>query len=247
MRLSKRLKKAIKIYRREGAVSLLRSISDFIQYRTNKRYVRYILAEKGIYYSAYHKRIRTDSKDRWEMMSPFLSSKQTALDIGCASGYFTSRLADKGYFTLGIDVDEDRLESARREYGWKNGLAFSHYQITPTNISQLPEFDIIFLLTVYHHWCYHFGYENAEQMLRELGKQADKIFFEPPGKNAEKLSLVSGESPSKDTSIKDYYIHLIQSIFDNNIEIEYIGEAEYPHEINRSDPIFLINCEEYNN
>lgn len=224
-----------KILREEGLKSLIKSAHRFIGRK---------LTKLGIYRLPYHKRHRTDSLDRWNLIEPNLSENDnTALDIGCASGYFTNKLANNGLFSIGIDINRKRTNTSRKVWKDTENLGFMTYEINPQNIEKLPEFDVSLMLTVYHHWCKHYGREKSEYMLRELGKKSEKIFFEPPGKEDSRFELLGDSIGHKD--IVQYYEDLLYNIFDGNINVKHLGAAEYPPKEERTDQIFLIECGEY--
>jgi SAM-dependent methyltransferase len=226
------------VYREEGIRSVVVSARRSIVRR---------LVDMGLLRQRpYHERKRTDSEDRWEMIVPHLpETDETALDIGCASGFFAARLADEGLSTTGIDVDRDRIETARRIYDGKEGVEFDVRHLDPRTVSELPTVDVVLLLTVYHHWCDNFGRENAEDMLRELASNSKKILFEPPGEASHRFQFVGERPLADDESIIDYYSSLLMSIFDERVEVTYLGETEYPSDATRTDPVFLIDCREY--
>ncbi len=194
----------------------------------------------------YHMVKRTDSPHRWELIEPHLKPEDhTALDIGSASGFFTAKLADRGMFAIGLEVRNDRVESAVRSWGTRPGLAFMRWSLEPENIAWLPEVDVVLLLTVYHHWCNTFGRPEAEEMLRELGRKTNRLIFEPPGRHDAKFPAVCDSPISADEGIDEYYTSLILRIFDDQVDVTYLGEAEYPSSRYRTDPLFLIDCRAY--
>ncbi|WP_331233233.1 methyltransferase [Natronorarus salvus] len=226
------------IYRREGLRPLAAS---------SRRFVARTLVDVGLRHQRpYHERKRTDSDDRWEMMAPKLAeTDETAVDIGCASGFFTAKLGNEGLTVTGIDVDRERIETAKRTWEGTEGIEFVVERLDPENVSELPPVDVVLLLTVYHHWCEHFGRESAEGMLRELATRSNKIFFEPPGEASHRFQYIGERPIAADESIVEYYTSLLLSVFDGRVEVEHLGEAEYPSSATRTDPVFLIDCQEY--
>lgn len=168
------------------------------------------------------------------------------MDIGCADGFFTRKISEKGYFTIGIDNSADRVENAKKRHKNKENITFVEKTITPENISNLPSTDIVLLLTVFHHWCGEFGNTQAEEMLRSLAENSEKIIFEPPGTEASNFSKISGERPvDSNMSVEKYYDTLLTEIFPDEVDINYLGETEYNPATTRTDPIYVISCSEY--
>lgn len=199
------------------------------------RYGRYTIRD-----SAYQS-VRIDNENRWRMIESVLDTNDTTvIDIGCAEGYFTVKCAAAGLLSLGIDIDEDRLKVARRKYGGSPGVSFTHWQLTPETIEDLFPADVYLLLSVYHHWHEEFGEETAEEMLRILGERSSKIVFEPPGQKLDRPTIDGYDGDS----VKDYYRTLLVTIFNEQITVNYLGEAAYSG-TERRDPVFLIQCDSY--
>lgn len=184
---------------------------------------------------------RVDNEQRTEILRQHISARdENLLDIGCADGVLTRRLSKAGLFSIGIEQNELRLEKAQKKERFKNNVRFIRYEITPENIHNLPSFDIVLLLTVYHHWGRNYGWDVAEGMLKQLAEKADKLFFEPPGTELEAIDF----DYQREDSIEEYYYKYIDDVFDGRVEIKHIGTADYMGG-NRRDPMFLIECENY--
>ena len=162
---------------------------------------------------------------------------------------FSGQLSDRGLFTIGIERKRERLTNAKHSYGENERLAFMHSEITPATITDLPSVDVVLLLTVYHHWTKNFGQEPAENMLRSLASKSNKIFFEPPGHIDDPEEFIKyqiGNDPvGENESIQAYYEDLLSSIFDETVSVIHLGTAPYPSDNNRTDPVFMIECSQY--
>lgn len=225
--------RAKEIYHNEGIVPLaVRSFKFSINYIKN-----------GFSIPGYHSHKRTDNVDRWEVIKSHLDSTDSnLLDIGCAEAVLTSKFSNEGLFCVGVERSKKQLGTAYRKNRFNDNLGFVMYDVTPKSIDQLPSFDVIMLLTVYHHWCRDFGYEASEEMLRTLATIADKkLFFEPPGFEIERPAF----DGYNDTSIDSYYESYLDFIFEGRVQIEHIGNADYAGG-DRTDPLFKINCSGFN-
>lgn len=185
--------------------------------------------------------IRTDLGHRWEMLEPFIDETDgNLLDIGCAEGYVTKRATDRGLFAVGIDTSEARITKAKSRYTNVEGLLFWNFEITPDNVESLPAFDITCLLTVYHIFCMEYGRNAAEKMLRSIGRQSGKIFFEPPGE-------WSGPHPFEDADqkpINEAYGAYLSDIFDDEADAEFVGFTEMGPDTGEN-PVFVVHCQDY--
>jgi len=101
MGLSKLFARAQEIYYEEGLLSLLASVKRFAYGRVNKTQRR-LFARFGML-TPYHERKRTDSEERWKWISNQLESDDgSAMDIGCASGFFPANCQTADSSQLGL-------------------------------------------------------------------------------------------------------------------------------------------------
>ena len=245
-----KIKRFFRSLRREGVSRTVSSTIEYIAVGMRRRARALGILTGLIEPTLYHNRKRTDSELRWEMIVKHLDSNDTtALDIGCADGFFTAKLADEGMTVEGIDVKADRLASARKAWGDKKGVKFTQKTIDPESIRSLPNVDVVLLLTVYHHWVTQNGRDVAEVMLRELATRSNKIFFEPPGtvdqQEVYQKWPIGGRPVKSGEKVAEYYLEILESVFDSTVSITYIGEAEYTDGRGRTDPLFVINCRDY--
>ncbi len=80
-------------------------------------------------------------------------SNKTVLDLGCNGGYFSFALAQQARQILAIDGEAEliRLNIAKQADLGITNIDFRQALITPDLISELPEFDIVLFLSVFHH------------------------------------------------------------------------------------------------
>lgn len=131
--------------------------------------------------------LRTRKRDestqlRWQAIENNLGIEGgTALDIGSNLGHFVLRLAEKGFFCIGIDMAYGNVkiaQYAQRKAGIENA-AFSVMAVTPDNVNRLPAVDVLVFFSVWHHWIVAYGHEQALDMLRVIwGKTRHVMFFE---------------------------------------------------------------------
>lgn len=119
---------------------------------------------------------------RWHAIKSDLTFKHgSMMDIGCNVGFFTMKFAEMGFFSLGIDGDSENIyvASLARQTGKVEHAAFMNCFITPENIKDLPEVDVITFFSVWHHWIGLYGLEHAREMLTVLwSKTNHKLYFE---------------------------------------------------------------------
>ncbi len=118
---------------------------------------------------------------RWAAIEATLRDEviDSALDIGCNTGYFCFSWAAKGISTLGVDRDERSLRIAQyaaKRMGTRN-VGFCNMDLTPDMIQLLPHADVVLLLSVWHHWVRGYGLELASEMLAAVWKKSQKVLF----------------------------------------------------------------------
>ena len=187
---------------------------------------------------------RVDNRDRWDFMKPCFNGIDMAIDIGCAEGYFTRKLAKQGIFSVGIDNNAERVEKALAASDGQDGCGFMNWELRPDNIGQLPKADVILLLTVHHHWVRHYGLEDAERMFQTVMDRADTVLYEPPGDRA----LRDSEKIDPEDSVA-FYIDRLKELYGESIDIIEYSMFDYKKDpedrlanVNtRKDPIFVLN------
>ena len=166
------IKRGLTVLRDEGLVTFL------------KQTLNYLLSKSGLSsggydygsYPDYQKDRQKGNKIRWEMISPHITADSSVLDVGCNAGEMTSRAAKQGAFSIGIDVRPDTIAKAKEENGGEENIAFVHSEVTLDNIPSLPNFDAVFLLSVYHQWHKIYDSKTASEMLHGLGKNVTRTF-----------------------------------------------------------------------
>ncbi len=219
------LLRAKRIYREEGLATLISRAKRFS--------IKFV--KNGFSIPRYQSNKRTDTEKRWTILQKYIDDEdRNLLDIGCADGQLTTKFHDRGLFCVGVDRAEQMLALARSGQEYTDGIGFVKYDITPDSIRKLPDFDVVLLLTVYHHWVNAYGLDSAEDMLINLVQHCDKLFFEPPGRTIHnEVQKSSGET------VEEYYTGYLTEVFPPEVNIDHIGTTDYAGG-NRSDPLYLI-------
>ena len=118
---------------------------------------------------------------RWAAIEAALHAEviDSAVDIGCNTGYFCFSLAAKGIPTLGVDRDDRSLRIAQYAASRMRaqGVGFCKMDLTPDTMRLLPQADLVLLLSVWHHWVRGYGLEVASELLTEVWKKSQKVLF----------------------------------------------------------------------
>jgi SAM-dependent methyltransferase len=134
---------------------------------------------------------------RWQAIEKNLGTGAgTALDIGSNLGHFVLRLAEKGFYSIGIDMAYGNVkvaQYAQRKAGIENA-AFSVMAVTPDNVDRLPAVDVVVFFSVWHHWIVAYGHENALAMLGTIWQKTRRVMFFETGEDSEiRLLKITGK------------------------------------------------------
>lgn len=225
------LKRGWTVLREEGPVSFTS--------RARVYFRRVELSTSGIEVS-YQTGTRVDFEERLALLNEAIPEHaDSLLDLGCAEGHLTAEFADCGLFSIGVERQAHVVASARRSNADHANLGFLQYEVTPETIDTLPAFDVVFLLTVYHHWVNEFGWEDAESMLRSLGSTCETLVFENPDREVDRPPLEEYEGD--DTA--EYFTAYFETVFDGDVTVEFLGRTDYKGE-ERDDILAVLHFEE---
>ncbi len=129
---------------------------------------------------------KRDNDENWNFINKHLDkNSQNLLDVACDAGFYSFKAADAGIFTLGIDILDSSLKKANDLVAANRieGVAFMKMALSPSNIQHLPRFDVIFCLSVFHHFYRLYGEDKAINMVLSLYQNCRKqLFFQIPSK-----------------------------------------------------------------
>lgn len=175
MKLRWAIYRSLEIYQKQGFIALIREVERYTGYKL-KKILEYLPTWNKKYMDK-----RIDNEFRWNLIKKYICSSQTFLDIGCAEGFFVNKTSNIGVQSLGVDQSELRLSKAQEKYGFKLNSGFAHWDVSPKNIGNLPNFNIISFQTVSHHVHSEHGYEGVKTILRAIATKCDLLIYEAPG------------------------------------------------------------------
>lgn len=114
----------------------------------------------------------------------------TALDLGCSTGYFTQALANARLTALGVDSDPRALQIA--EAAWKAPAGFLGFYranieaYLQDKAAPMPEADVVLFLSCLHHW--GLGMNNGltvAEVLGLLGAKTRRVLYLDSGQEHE--------------------------------------------------------------
>ena len=82
--------------------------------------------------------------------------------------------------SIGIDSNQRFLriaEKAKKKIKNSDKVHFINMMTTPQNISVMPRTDATILFSLWHHWYYSYGIEEASKMLKSVWNSTNKVLF----------------------------------------------------------------------
>ena len=134
-----------------------------------------------------HQRLDMERMHRkWALLEKELKGEPgSLLDIGCNEGFLTRFAAEKGWDSTGIDVSAERIRYAQKKHQDLPNLRFLNASISRAFLDSMPDFDVIFLLSVFQEIYVALGREEALYAFGALlSKCRRKMLFEPASTNA---------------------------------------------------------------
>lgn len=110
------------------------------------------------------------------------------LDIGSQLGYFVFKMAEKGFLSCGVEMNPVSFTYATSLAALNDvkNVSFLNLVLDTDTVASLPEYDVISILSVYHHMVYFLGKEPADQAIKILISKCRKTFFFETGEYEEK-------------------------------------------------------------
>ena len=139
-------------------------------------------------------------------------SGKTVLDLGCSGGFFTFSAARTAGSVIGVDADAHMIEKNRQaaqEHGYDN-VSFLYRSIDGKLLEELPKFDIVLFLSVFHHmitdsgtyeWSPGPAVKRAKELLQAASGLGETFVFEmgAPGEGfkwCDDVSRLSADLPA---------------------------------------------------
>lgn len=162
-----------------------------------------------------------------------------ALDIGSHSGFFSMRLAERGFIVLGFEPSRRliRIAGAAADRVGQSSVAFAPIPIDPGNVQILPDADVVLVLSVFHDWCKAFGLQRSIEMLDGVWTKTRKVlFFEMPNtvENSSVRDVLPSMGGSPDAAA-GYIADLLSGLADGVVTLlghfptDFRGQGERRH------------------
>jgi len=137
------------------------------------------------------------------------------LDVGSQLGYFVFKLCESNkIWGQGMEMDSMTCNYANSiaMLNSISNVSFSNSKLTMSSVRNMPNYDMISFLNIFHHMVYFDGFNAADSTMRQLYLKCNSYFIFETGQFDEKgyywgksLSFM-GNEPEK--WIKDYLIRV---------------------------------------
>lgn len=142
----------------------------------------------------------------------------TVLDIGCGNGYNTYKIAGKAKSVVGIDIDEDNIRLARRNFK-KDNIEYIRGDATSYNFNK--KFDVIILSNVLEH------IEDRIKFLKKVRNLGKKILIRVPLFDRSWLVLFKKEFDVEYRLDSTHYIEYTVKSFLDELKDSGIEDVSY--------------------
>lgn len=171
---------------------------------------------------------RHDIEGRWKMIETLLpSSPHWFLDIGTNNGDTQKRLASKGHYALGLEVDRKATSPVM-----PRNTAVMVTRVVPETFLRMPRFDCVIMLSVFHRiWALQ-DPETAKAILKAAASKAPMMIFEGCSRHARYTNNGKSPAPEFDDLNLEQSLKWHQSLLEEIIpgaKVTYIGSAETIH------------------
>ena len=119
-----------------------------------------------------------------------LSEISSYLDVGSQLGYFVYKIneANSSVFATGIEMNKVSYMYSVLIGMLNNSknTSFINSELTADNVHNIPCYDVISCLNVFHHIVHLRGFEEADKIMKGLYKKTNKCLIFETGQNNEK-------------------------------------------------------------
>lgn len=157
---------------------------------------------------------KRDSDDRLDkILMSINKSCKSYLDVGSQHGFFVFNLAKQNIFSFGIEADyaSYKYSKSLQFLCDLDNVNFIHKEVNFDYVKNLPNFDVVTFLSVFHHIVFFQGKKNAINILKELCHKTNKVFFFETGEYQEKGFYWTSSMSFLGNDTKSNMISILQS------------------------------------
>lgn len=178
---------------------------------------------------------RRTSADRCRVIEKALGdvSGLRMLDIGSSLGYVSYYFADRGASVEGWDSTLNNVEVSRLtgELNGIQGASFKFKELNEEMVKTIPggEFDVVFVLSVFHHIIYYQGLDKTKELVKSLLDRIPVMVVELAKKGEDASLKWDSAQPENELDIFDGL----------DVEIKKLGDF-HNHLSDNTRPLYMV-------
>lgn len=181
-----------------------------------------------------------DCKNRLNVIKKNINLKSNILDIGCNNGFFLFNLLDKDSIGLGIDSDRNSIiiSNSISLLKSKKNISFLNLYINSKNMNNIPYYDTILFMSVFHHLAYNLGKDESLKILKLIcQKTKENMIFDTGQINEGNFKWTKANS-----FIGNDYEKYFKNFFLNNGFKKFISLGDFQTNISKNKrTLFLVS------
>ena len=132
--------------------------------------------QENYYFKSSNTKNIRDCNSRLKAIKQNINLNFNILDLGCNNGFFLFKLLHPNSIGLGIDNDRNSIIIAKATANLKNiqNISFLNIDINIEHINNIPNFNTVIFMSVFHHLVYNLGKDTAIKILEIICKKTDK-------------------------------------------------------------------------
>jgi len=113
------------------------------------------------------------------VLSRMPADARQVVDIGSNNGFFSIALGKRGYDVIGYEPYAAFARGARQicERFQITNVSFFVKPLDPSSSRDVFDCDVSLVLSVYHNWVKQYGFEGANEILRNIWSRTRKLMF----------------------------------------------------------------------
>ena len=119
-----------------------------------------------------------------------LNEISTYLDVGSQLGYFVYKINEANSSIIATGIEMNKVSYLYSVFvGILNNsinTSFINSELTADNVRNIPSYDVISCLNVFHHIVHFRGFEEADKIMKDLYKKTNKCLIFETGQYNEK-------------------------------------------------------------
>jgi SAM-dependent methyltransferase len=184
---------------------------------------------------------KRSNNGNWEIIFPEIIDSKNLLDVACDAGYYTIESGKCGIQSYGFDIRFDSLKRAhkRAKKANLNNVFFYQLSLTTENVKNLPRYDTVLCLSVFHHFVRLYGEDLARQIIIDLFNiSLKRLILQISDKKGKYKNMLSVDFKEDEGNIRKYIYDIFKGL--DKCKIKYLGAKVENNNIEKLRHIYTI-------